>query len=108
MVNGGNTMNLQQPYSGEAFQLQTKILTEDNPHDLERIVNDYLEILAYKKTCRVVDITYQMRKTHLLSSLCGLFGSQQVDEYSAMIIYQEPARFESRIFETEEAPEEEN
>ena len=64
MVKGGNTMNLQQPYSDEAFQLQTKILTEDNPHDLERIVNDYLEILAYKKTCRVVDITYQMRKTH--------------------------------------------
>ena len=62
MVKGGNTMNLQQPYSDEAFQLQTKILTEDNPHDLERIVNDYLEILAYKKTCRVVDITYQMRK----------------------------------------------
>lgn len=78
-------MNLQQPYSDEVFQLQTKILTKDNPHDLERIVNDYLEILAYKKTCRVVDITYQMRKTHLLSSLCGLFGSQQVDEYSAMI-----------------------
>ena len=61
MVKGGNTMNLQQPYSDEAFQLQTKILTEDNPHDLERIVNDYLEILAYKKTCRVVDITYQMQ-----------------------------------------------
>ena len=49
MVKGGNTMNLQQPYSDEAFQLQTKILTEDNPHDLERIVNDYLEILAYKR-----------------------------------------------------------
>lgn len=98
-------MTLQQPYSGDTFQLQTKILTEDNPHDLERIVNDYLEILAYKKTCHVVDITYQMRKTHLLSSLCGLFGSQQVDEYSVMIIYQEPARFESRIFGTEE-PEE--
>ena len=65
MVKGGNTMNLQQPYSDEALQLQTKIMTEDNPHDLERIVNDYLEILAYKKTCRrVVDITYQMRKTH--------------------------------------------
>ena len=40
-------MNLQQPYSDEVFQLQTKILTKDNPHDLERIVNDYLEILAY-------------------------------------------------------------
>lgn len=106
MAKGGNIMTLQQPNSCETFQLQTKILTEDNPHDLERIVNDYLEILAYKKTCRVVDITYQMRKTHLLSSLCGLFGSQQVDEYSVMIIYQEPARFESRIFGTEE-PEEE-
>lgn len=101
-------MNSVQPHSGGKFQLQTKILTEDNPQDLERIVNSYLEILAYKKTCRVVDITYQMRKTHLLSSLCGLFGSQQVAEYSAKIIYQEPARFESRIFETEEAPEEEN
>lgn len=99
-------MNSVQPHSGGKFQLQTKILTEDNPQDLERIVNDYLEILAYKKTCRVVDITYQMRKTHLLSSLCGLFGSQQVEEYSVMIIYQEPARFESRVFGTEE-PEEE-
>ena len=59
MVKGGNTMNLQQPYSDEVLRLQTKILTK-------------------------------------------------VDEYSAMIIYQEPARFESRIFETEEEPEEEN
>ena len=99
-------MNSVQPHSGGKFQLQTKILTEDNTQDLERIVNDYLEILAYKKTCRVVDITYQMRKPHLLSSLCGLFGSQQVEEYSVMIIYQEPARFESRVFGTEE-PEEE-
>lgn len=48
-----------------------------------------------------------MQKTQLLSSLCGLFGSQQVDEYSAMIVYQEPSRFKSRIFETDEEPEEE-
>ena len=39
-------MNSVQPHSGGKFQLQTKILTEDNPQDLERIVNDYLEILA--------------------------------------------------------------
>lgn len=101
-------MNLQQSNSCENFQLKTKILTESDPSILQFVLNNYLEILAYKKDFYVVDITYQMRKTHLLSSLCGLFGSQQVDEYSAMIIYQEPARFESRIFETEEAPEEEN
>ncbi len=100
-------MNSVQPHSGGKFQLQTKILTEDNPQDLERIVNSYLEILSYKEDSCVVDITYQMRKTHLLSSLCGLFGSQQVDEYSAMIVYQEPSRFESRIFKTDEEPEEE-
>ncbi len=100
-------MNSVQPHSGGKFQLQTKILTEDNPQDLERIVNAYLEILSYKEDSCVVDITYQMRKPHLLSSLCGLFGSQQVDEYSAMIVYQEPSRFESRIFKTAEEPEEE-
>lgn len=107
MAKGGNTMNLQQPNSCETFQLQTKILTEDNPQDLERIVNAYLEVLSYKKDSCVVDITYQMQKTHLLSGLCGLFGSQQVDEYSAMIVFQEPSRFKSRIFETDEEPEEE-
>lgn len=100
-------MNLVQPHSGEEFQLQTKILTEDNPEDLERIVNAYLEDFSYKKDSCVVDITYQMQKTHLSSSLCGLFGSQQVDEYSAMLVYQEPSRFKSRIFETDEEPEEE-
>lgn len=101
-------MNLQQSKSCENFQLRTKILTESDPSILQFVLNNYLETLAYKKDFYVVDIIYQMRTTPRMSPLCGLFGSQQVDEYSAMIIYQEPARFESRIFETEEAPEEEN
>lgn len=98
-------MNLQQENSCENFQLRTKIITESDPSIFQFALNNYLEILAYKKDFYVVDIIYQMRTTPRISPLCGLLGGDVVEKYTAMIIYKKPARFESEIFGTEE-PEE--